>query len=127
VADQPETRGKILLVDDDRVTRSVLDRRLRQAGYAVAFAFDAVSAVAVARSESPDLIVLDLGLPGGDGFVVIERLSRIQTLAHIPVVVLTSREAAREQAIAAGATAFVEKSGNLDEVMETIRDQLHGG
>jgi DNA-binding response OmpR family regulator len=115
---------KILVIEDDAVARRILDVRLRQSGFEIAFAFDAVTAVAMARSESPHLILLDLGLPGGDGFVVMERLSRIQTLAHIPVIVLTSRETAREQAMAAGADAFIEKTADLDELVETIRKLL---
>jgi len=124
VVERAELRRKILVIDDDAVARRVLEQRLRESGYSTVFAFDAVSVLRIARDESPDLILLDIGLPGGDGFVVMERLKRIQTLAHIPVIVFTAREQAREQALAAGAAAFFEKTRGPDAVLAEIREQL---
>ncbi len=97
MVERAELRRKILVIDDDAVARRVLEQRLRESGYSTVFAFDAVSVLRIARDESPDLILLDIGLPGGDGFVVMERLKRIQTLAHIPVIVFTAREQARRE------------------------------
>jgi CheY-like chemotaxis protein len=65
---------KILIVDDDEHLLLGLAAKLKAKGYAVVSAMDGVAAVAVARQESPDLILLDLGLPAGDGFLVLERL-----------------------------------------------------
>jgi DNA-binding response OmpR family regulator len=121
MSEPTETRPKILVIDDDAVARRIIDVRLRENGFRVAFAFDAVSAVSAVRSESPDLIVLDIGLPGGNGFVVMDRLSRIQTMAHIPIVVLSADETARDEAITAGAAAFVEKAADLHELVDAIR------
>jgi DNA-binding response OmpR family regulator len=115
---------KVLLVEDDAVARKIIERSLREAGYEVAFAFDAVSAVARVRAESPDLIVLDLGLPGGGGATVLQRLKGIEAMSNIPVVVLSAKESARDEALAAGADTFVEKSSNLDELLAALAELL---
>ena len=113
---------KILIVEDDADIRGLLTMRLRQRSYDTSFATDGMSALTVARRESPDLVVLDLGLPAGDGFTVIERMRAITSLADVPVVVITARDAAtnREKAEAFGAAAFVEKPIDFDELLETI-------
>jgi DNA-binding response OmpR family regulator len=113
---------KILIVEDDADIRGLLNARLRQGSYDTAVATDGMTALAVARRELPDLILLDLGLPAGDGFTVMERLRAITSLADVPVVVMTARDAAtnREKAESAGAVAFVEKPIDFDQLLETI-------
>jgi CheY-like chemotaxis protein len=117
---------KILIVDDDQDTRQLLKIRLESNGYETAFAADAVTAIAAAREEKPDLILLDFGLPGGDGVVVMERLKAFPALAHIPVVVVSAREpsATEPRAAAAGAAAYVQKPVDNDELLGAIRDAL---
>jgi len=115
---------KILIVDDDEITRRMLSVRLDRNGYQTLGAPDGVTALAIARSERPDAILLDLGLPGGDGFLVLERLKNIPGLAEIPVIVVTARQegANRSRALAAGAVGFVQKPVDaraLVEVLET--------
>jgi two-component system, OmpR family, KDP operon response regulator KdpE len=78
---------KILIIDDDPQLLLGLGPRLKANGYAVVTAPDAIAAIALARKETPDLIILDLGLPGGDGFLVLERLRNMAELSTIPVVV----------------------------------------
>jgi DNA-binding response OmpR family regulator len=104
-------RTTILVVDDNPTMRKGLSIRLRANGYDVLFAEDAISATAALVTERPDLVILDLGLPCGDGFVVMERLHRNDRVANIPVIVLTGRELAdnRDRAMKAGAAAFFQK------------------
>jgi CheY-like chemotaxis protein len=118
--------AKILIVDDDQDTRQLLKVRLESQGYETVFAADAVTAVQAAREEKPDLILLDFGLPGGDGVVVMERLNTFPALAHIPVVVVSAREPSTtgERSLLAGAQAYIQKPIDNEELLAAIRDAL---
>jgi CheY-like chemotaxis protein len=120
--------AKILIVDDDQDTRQLLKIRLESSGYETAFAADAVTAIAAAREEKPDLILLDFGLPGGDGVVVMERLQTFP-LAHIPVIVVSAREptSTGQRSLLAGAHAYVQKPIDNDELVGAIRNSLEEG
>ncbi len=102
---------KILIVDDDPELRLALSIRLRANNYAIATAVDGVSAIAEARRSRPDAILLDLGLPAGDGFTVLERLQALKPLSTIPVIVLSGRNRNVNQgrALQAGAEIFLQK------------------
>src|SRR5437879_8536799 len=84
-------RHKILVIEDDAVARADLQARLEANGYVVARAAEAASALTVVSRVHPDLILLDLGLPAGDGYLVLERLRKIKALASIPVLIVTGR------------------------------------
>ena len=101
----------ILAVDDDLDTLIGLSIRLRAAGYHVLIAGDAANAVHSAVKDSPDLIVLDISMPGGNGFIVLDLLKSDLATASIPVIVLTGRDAAatEEKVLAMGAAAFLRK------------------
>jgi two-component system KDP operon response regulator KdpE len=100
-------KPKILVVDDDPDLVRALRLRLRASNYEVTTATDGYGAVASAQKEHPALIVLDLGLPAGDGFVVLQRLQSIDTLASVPVIVLSARDpqSNEERALKAGAAS----------------------
>ena len=117
---------KILIVEDDADTRQLLKIRLESSGYETAFAFDAVTAIGVAREEKPDLILLDMGLPGGDGVVVMERLRAFPALAHIPVVVVSAREptSTEPRATEAGAEAYLQKPIDNEKLLAAVRSAL---
>src|SRR5205085_1786117 len=117
---------KILIVDDDPDLRTALRVRLRANHYETVHAVDGYSAIAQAYKERPHLIILDLGLPAGDGFVVLDRLQRDDKLSTIPVVVLTARDpqSTEQRALQAGATAFFQKPADNTELLEVIRATL---
>jgi DNA-binding response OmpR family regulator len=116
----------ILIVDDDPDIREGMHVRLKYSGYDTCFADDAVSGIAMARRERPDLIVLDLGLPEGGGFLVIERLKGDTASEVIPIIVVSARDARanQERAIGAGATAYLQKPVNNAEFLAVIRKAL---
>ncbi len=118
--------AKVLIVDDDPDIRRGLNVRLQASGYVVLFAGDAMSAISVAVKERPDLVLLDIGLPAGDGYVVMERLQNYPALACIPVIVLSARDAEthRQKALDAGAYAFIKKPADSNQLLKTIRAAL---
>jgi CheY-like chemotaxis protein len=84
----------ILIIDDDQHLLPGLTARLKAHGYSVICASDDTSAISVARREAQDLVILDLGLPAGDGFVVLERMRNLEGLVTIPVIVLSAADPA---------------------------------
>jgi DNA-binding response OmpR family regulator len=117
---------KILIVDDDPDIREGMHVRLKYSGYDTCFATDAVSCITVARKEEPDLIILDLGLPAGDGFLAIEQLKAHPTLGLIPIIVVSARDARanQERATHAGAKAYLQKPVDNAEFLAVIREAL---
>ncbi len=114
---------KILVVDDDPDVRLGLQLRLTANHYDVIFAADGVASIAEARKHMPDLMILDLGLPAGDGFSVLERLKVNEKLSSIPVIVLSGRDRVGnwDRAIKAGAKTFLQKPVANDKLLAVIR------
>ena len=117
---------KILIVDDDPDVRNGMHVRLKANHYDTFFAGDALSSMTEARKHEPDLIILDLGLPAGDGFLVMERLKAIPALAVIPIIVVSARDvlANKERALKAGAKAYLQKPVDNAELLKAIRRAL---
>jgi len=119
-------KQKTLIVDDDPDLKKGLNLRLPANHYDTVYASDGFSAVMMAQKERPNLIILDIGLPAGDGFVVLERLQKNAALATIPVIVLTARDPQtnKERTLKAGATAFLQKPADNAELLEAISAAL---
>jgi DNA-binding response OmpR family regulator len=117
---------KILIVEDDADVRLGYKVLLTAHQYDTFFAADSFIAVTEALKHQPDLIVLDLGLPAGDGVIVLERLRAKTLLARIPVIVVSGRDihGNKERALKAGAKAFVQKPWNDNELLSLIRQLL---
>jgi CheY-like chemotaxis protein len=120
------SRKKILIVDDDPEVRLSMHVRLKVNNYDVVFAGDGVASITEARKHMPDLIILDLGLPAGDGFSVLERLKANDSLSMIPVIVVSGRVRIpnRDWAIKAGAIAFLQKPVDNARLLSLIRQIL---
>jgi diguanylate cyclase (GGDEF)-like protein len=121
-----EARYTILVIDDDRNLRTVIRTSLELAGYGVVVASDATGALALLAQEIPDLIVLDVVLPGMDGFELCRRIRRHPTCAHVPIMMLTAR-GETEDAVAgfeAGADDYVSKPFSPQEMLARVRAKL---
>lgn len=119
---------KILVVDDDPVARQVYNQRFRRE-YQVFLTGDAMAAFTEARKQQPDLVILDLGLPAGGGFSVLQRLKSIPALATIPVVVVSGLDRATNEpkAMDAGADAYLPKPPADDELVATVKRLIGDG
>ena len=115
-------KKKILAVDDDPEVLRLLDVKLRENGYEVLFARDGLTAMAEVRAHHPDLIILDIGMPAGDGFVTLDRLKKNVAYSETPVIVLTARDPAevRDRALEAGAVDFFEKTQSTNDLMAAV-------
>jgi DNA-binding response OmpR family regulator len=119
---------KILIVEDDPDVRHGYNIRLSANHYDTFYAADGLASISEAQKHRPDLIILDLGLPAGDGFGVMEKLRAIPHLAVIPVIVVSARDpfANREKALQAGARAFLQKPVDNDTLLDLIQKYLGG-
>ena len=123
---KPINRAKIMVVDDDPYIRVGLSWRLRANNYDTVNVCDGYSAIAMAQKEKPHLIILDLGLPAGDGFAVLKHLQDYPALSVIPVIVLTARdrEGNKRRSLESGAVAFFQKPPDNAELLAVIRANL---
>ena len=117
--------AKILIVDDLEANVRLLDRMLRQAGHTcVASTMDPHEVCGLHRDNRYDLILLDLEMPGMDGFQVMEGLKEIETDGYLPILVITAQPAHKLRALEAGARDFISKPFDLVEVRTRIRNLL---
>jgi CheY-like chemotaxis protein len=116
----------VLLVDDDNVFLLTIGVRLKSMGYTVCTAKDAATAISVVRKTNPDVIVLDVSLPAGDGFLVAERLRTLITSAATPIIFVTASEkpGLRERALKLGAVAFMAKPFDATTLADAIESSL---
>ncbi len=113
---------RILLVEDDEMNRDMLSRRLVKRGYEVTIATDGEQGVEMARTGSPDLILMDMSLPVMDGWTATRTLKDDEATAGIPVIALTAHAMAgdEEKALAAGCDDFDTKPIELTRLLDKI-------
>ena len=118
--------ARILLVEDNELNRDMLSRRLQRRGFQVTTAIEGEGAIEQAKTMKPDLILMDMGLPGLNGWDATRRLKADPETAPIPVVALTAHAMSgdREQALSAGCNAFETKPVELDRLLNTIHRLL---
>jgi CheY-like chemotaxis protein len=116
----------ILLVEDNEASRDALSRRLERRGYRMLLAGDGELAVSLAREASPDLILMDLGLPIVDGWEATRRLKADRLTADIPIIVLSAHAMTgdRDMALAAGGDDFDSKPVRFPELLQKIGSLL---
>lgn len=119
---------RILLVEDDEMNRDMLSRRLVKRGYDVTIATDGEQGVDLARTGSPDLILMDMSLPVMDGWTATRTLKDDEATAGIPVIALTAHAMAgdQEKALAAGCDDFDTKPIELTRLLDKIEALLVG-
>jgi CheY-like chemotaxis protein len=116
----------VLLIDDDNIFLLTIGVRLKSMGYTVCTAKDAASAISVVRKAGPDVIVLDVSLPAGDGFLVAERLQNLIASAATPIIFVTAsaEPGLRERAMKLGALAFLVKPLDALTLADAIESAL---
>jgi two-component system, cell cycle response regulator DivK len=114
--------AKILLVEDNEMNRDMLSRRLLRKGFEVVIAVDGGQAVAMAESERPDLILMDMSLPVIDGWEATRRVKADAKTAHIPVIALTAHAMSgdREKAFGVGCDDYDTKPIEMPRLLEKI-------
>jgi CheY-like chemotaxis protein len=121
-ATAPRRTGSILLVDDDAAICQSLGIRLRSCGFEVRTAQDGIDATRQALASAPELLILDINMPAGDGFAVLERVRESPATAGTPVIVLTASQkpGLRERALSSGANAYFRKPYESWDLLRTI-------
>ena len=125
----PAANKRILVVDDNEIVIKTISLKLQGAGYKVLTAMDGSAAVAVARQDNPDLVILDLSFPPEvagvpwDGFRIMEWFHRMENSRKIPIIVITGSDdpSDRQRATKSGAVAFFQKPLEHDSLLKVVR------
>lgn len=119
----------VLIVDDDNTVLLGIGVRLKGMGYTVYTAKDAANAVSAVRKNVPDVVILDISLPAGDGFTVAERLQNMIGSAATPIIFITASENPHLQARAErlGATGFLKKPFDATQLADAIETAMSPG
>lgn len=120
---------KILLVEDNEMNRDMLGRRLQRRGYEVLIAVDGEEGVSMAERDAPDLILMDMSLPGIDGWEATRRLKASSATRPIPIIALTAHAMSgdREKALEAGCDDYDTKPVEFDRLLAKIEGFLNKG
>ena len=121
--------SRILLVEDNELNRDMLSRRLQRRGFEILIAEDGEEGIATALRELPDLILMDMSLPGIDGWEATRRLKAEEATSQIPIVALTAHAMAedRQQALDAGCDEYQTKPVDLNRLVATLESFLQPG
>jgi CheY-like chemotaxis protein len=124
--------AKILLVEDNEMNRDMLSRRLERRGFEVVMAVNGAEGIAMAESERPDLILMDMSLPVVDGWEASRRLKAAAATANIPIIALTAHAMSsdRQQALDAGCNDYdtkpIEFQRLLSKIEAMLKTEAHG-
>ena len=120
---------KVLLVEDNEMNRDMLSRRLVRRGFEVVFAVDGEHGVDLARSEKPDIILMDMSLPVMDGWEATRRVKSDNATRHVPVIALTAHAMSgdQEKALAAGCDDYDTKPVEIDRQVGKIERLVSAG
>jgi two-component system KDP operon response regulator KdpE len=116
----------ILIVEDDRDLLLAMSVRMISHGFTILSATDAASAIQMVAIKKPDLILLDLGLPDSNGFVVMEIITQLKSAAAVPIIVVSARPASvyKQAALLAGAKDYFEKPFDNEALLRTIQREI---
>jgi two-component system KDP operon response regulator KdpE len=112
-----KSKKKVLLVDDERAILRVIGIKLRISGFDVLTASGGQEALDLVKTNSPDIILLDVIMPGIDGFEVLEKL---RTFSELPVIVFSARPDNAQKALSLGANDFLAKPFDVDDMVKRI-------
>lgn len=120
--------AKVLVVDDEPNIVLSLEFLMEQAGFQVITAYDGEAALERINDSAPDLLLLDISLPGISGFDVLEHLRRSEATAQLPVIMLTAhgRDIEREKGLALGADDYITKPFSTQSLIEKVKSLLNG-
>ena len=117
-------KQRVLLIDDEERIVNFLALKLKVSGYEVVCASEGEKGLELARTTNPDIMLLDIIMPGIDGIEVLRRLRQFSTM---PVIVLSAKERVYEEVMALGANAFISKPFNPDDLVAKIKTILQPG
>ncbi|HLY28880.1 MAG TPA: response regulator [Aggregatilineales bacterium] len=116
-------KNRILYIEDNYQNRRLVKRLLKRKGYELIEAEDGLQGIAIAAREKPDLILMDINLPGIDGMEATSRIKSSSDLSHIPIIAITAAamRGDRERIMAAGCDDYLQKPIDNDQLVETVR------
>ncbi len=118
--------AKILYVEHDPTKRELVHRCLEEKGYTVIEATNSLSGIEAAQQEKPDLILMDINIPGMDGYETATRIKTFSALHNVPIIALTAGDGDRERALTAGCDGYITRPINVDKLPNQIAEFLGG-